>query len=354
MIKNLSVVALSTFIFISSDYNVFSKEKSITIDNNNLYSDESMMKEAYKAFSTGNYEKASFLYSKLSKKFPNNDDYIISLAHSLFMNKNYKDAYSKYNFLVNNSGNNNYVSQSSTKMSEINNILKNNKKSALVNKSVSIQKETENKKNIVTIEEDEKDNYLCNKNDPTILNDETESFRRWEKEDLPIKVFIPLPPAKFNLDNPEKYIQWIKTSMQRWSSKIPALVKYTYVNSPSKANITVNWNDYFTDDSWGNAQLPHYDSKLKRRVSTINMAVRAKLSDKEVFFSEIEFIQVATHEVGHALGLAHSYKSYGNDDIMYPSYRSMIPGSEPDITQRDINSLVKLYSLKRENHYKCN
>lgn len=354
MIRKYFSFALSVTLILSSGYQAFSQDESYTIDNESLYSNEAMVRNASKAFNIKNYQKASFLYSRLSKKFPKNEEYLMKLADIFFITKDYDNAYQKYYLVIKYSKNNLYVNRAEKKIKEIDSLIKNkeekdlkDKKDIITNKDIIIRK-------VIELVEDEKDNYLCNEKDPSIFGNHTdESFRRWEKEDLPIKIYIPLPSSEFNISDPEKYVQWTKNSLQRWLDKVPSLIKYIYVDSPDQANVKVIWSNYFKDESWGRAQMPYYDETLKRKLSNINLAIRAKLSDKQVFFSEPEFMQIATHEVGHTLGLAHSYKSYDNNDMMYPSYRSMIPGSEPDITQRDINSLQKLYSLDRKNIYKC-
>lgn len=346
--KKFNVFSMSVLIISSLCLTVNSQEQAITIDNTKLYSEDLMKKNALKALKKNDYKKVIFLYSKLLSKFPHNDFYLIGLADAMYLDKDYTGAYQKYNDIVKNSYNPEYVKQSNSRIKEIDKILKELKKKPVVKKKTDIEPK------LVLFKEDDTDNYLCNPSDPTIFTDENKNtFRRWEKEDFPLKIYIPKVPEDFDVPDSNRYIEWTKHSLQRWVDKLPQLFKYVYVDSPENANVIVNWNNYFKDESWGRAQMPLWNAEKKRRISIVNLAVRAKLSNAEVFFSEAEFLQIATHETGHTMGLAHSYKAFGNDDIMFPAYRSTIPGSEPDITQRDINSLVRLYSLNNENNYKC-
>lgn len=344
--KKYKISFLSTLIILSSiNYQAFSKEKTFTIDNNSLYPEKSMKRDAFDAFESKNYSKAKLLYEKLYKKFPNNEYYLFSLANSMFILKDYKNAYDKYSLLINMSENQEYVIESNKKIKEILKIIKLNKNNP---KATNLTK-----KNII-IQEEPENNYLCNKSDPTIFTDNmNETFRKWEKEDLPLKIYIPKIPTSYQIEDQNKYTEWFKKSIQRWTESIPNFISYIFVDNESNANVIINWSNYFQDESWGLAQMPHIDSEKNKRISNINLAVRAKLSNGEFLFSESEFVQIVTHELGHTFGLAHSYRQQGNDDIMFPTYRSRIPGNEPNITQRDINSLKKLYSLSRNNNYIC-
>ncbi|MFN8577534.1 MAG: matrixin family metalloprotease [Candidatus Sericytochromatia bacterium] len=344
--KKYNILLLSSFfIALSINYTSFSKEKIISINNDNLYPEKTMKRDALDAYESKNYAKAKLLYEKLIKKSPDNYYYHFNLANSLFMNKDYKNAFDKYIYVIKKSDNEEYVIESTKKLKEIIKVLKNNLKNKKENVIV---------KNTMYVNDEADKYYICNESDPTIFTDEEDNtFRRWEKEDLPLKIYISKIPDSYNVENPEKYYEWFKKSIDRWRDKIPNSISYSYVDNESKANIIVNWKNYFNSSVWGEAQLPLIDPNKNKRLSIINLAVRAKLSNGEFPFSEPEFVQIVTHEFGHTLGLAHSYPSAGNDDIMYPQYRTRIPGNEPDITQRDINTIKILYSLDKNINYKC-
>lgn len=343
--KKYNLLFLSLLISFSSNYKALSSEKVLTIDNNNLYPENTMKKDANKAFEIKNYSKAKLLYERLYKKSPHNYYYLLRLADSFFMMNDYNNAYNNYIKVIKDSENNDYILHSKKKIKEINDIAKKLKNKIKINK--------EDKKTI-GISDDENNNYLCNSSDPTIFKDElNNTYRRWEKEDMPLKIYIPKIPEEYQVEDSMRYSDWIKKSIDRWMGKIPSFISYTFVDNIDKANVIVNWSNYFKDNSWGVAQMPHIDTEKNKKISNINLAVRAKLPYGEFFFSEPEFLQIVTHEFGHTLGLAHSYNLPGNNDMMYPKYQSRIPGSEPDITERDINTLKKLYSLDPEINYVC-
>ncbi len=364
MNKKPFVIIITVLSLLSVTTNdVYSKNKTLTLDNKNLYSVDSLKKDAKQALKNKDYKRAAFLYGQLVGKLPGNDEMLISYAYSLFMNGDLQEASVQFNKVKDHSTNQKYIEYALASLDEIEKINKKESDSKEIKIVVNvapraiIKKQKEEK--FIEIDNNKKEHYLCNESDPTIFEDKLgETFRRWEKSEMPIRVYIPTTPKSYNVEDPAKYISLVKKSMIRWSEKVPA-ISFVYVPTMNIANIIVNWVDYFEDEgTWGLTSLPVYSKKLKRRLSLLNLAIRAQpgtatFTDNAIAFSDEEFVEIATHEVGHALGLAHSYHSRDNEDIMVPSYRSTLPSYRAEITQRDVNSLTKLYSIPADSVCKC-
>lgn len=222
------------------------------------------------------------------------------------------------------------------------------------NKKIKVNVSNEPNRPLVELNSNDTSNYLCNGDQSTIFLDESGSyFRRWEKNELPIKIYISEPDSIFNVKEPREYVDTVKKAFLRWGEKVPNL-KFNFVESKSNANITLKWIEFFTPESghgnaWGLAQLPEYSTKLKKRMSEITFAVKTQpgsgISGTSVFFSQEELLQIATHEVAHSLGLVHSFEIRNNPDIMSTSYRAGYPLYTVDISDRDVASMKKLYSF---------
>lgn len=345
MKMKLLILIITSLVFIdgmSFSSNVYSKD--ISIDNNSLYSTDSLRIKANQAAGNKEYKKAAFLFQQLVKKLPNDEELRLKLAFVLLMNKDYKAAAGQFEKIKKTSKNSKYINYAKKQLNVIASLEK-----SKVKEINPVAEAGEDKIKLVEIDEPGKDNYLCNKDSSTIFEDG--SFRRWEKEDLPVKVYIPPIPESFAVKDPEKYINIVKYSMQKWSEKAPKFISFKFVANSSEANININWIETFKDEStWGLASMPNYIKAMKKRVSTINLAVKAQagsaaFTNEPVFFSDDELSGLIIHETGHSLGLAHSYKDRNNIDIMAPNYHISFPGVKPEITERDINTLKLLYSF---------
>ncbi|GIW23513.1 MAG: hypothetical protein KatS3mg068_2520 [Candidatus Sericytochromatia bacterium] len=339
MIKK--IISVIYILIILSNLSV--AQKVIEINNNTLYSESKIKKEYQKAIKNNDYIRASSLFEKILKIEPKESNKF-QYAELLYKAKKIDEAYKQYEFIYKQTKNNNYKLKALLRMKNISFIKDNSK---ILNKN----------KPILLIKNDSENHYLCNPSSPTIING---SVFRWDKSDFPIKVYIPEPNKNFNLDRaPSDYIKYVKKALSNWEITSRDLVKFEITNIESEANIIVNWINYFeNEDTWGKANFPIFMKEFNKKVSFLYLAVRAQpgtaiYTEKSVLFSEKELIEIITHEIGHSLGLNHSFAYKGNEDIMTPYLYSKMPGYISKITNRDINTLYNLYSLPDNNIYKC-
>lgn len=176
--------------------------------------------------------------------------------------------------------------------------------------------------------------------------------RRWLPSELPIKVYI--PPVPYVTPNPKIYIPLVQQAFLSWTKVAPAL-RFSFVDQPDQAQIKIDWKEHFPEDerAWGRANypIPQYNRsrQLTSHRSTIFLAIKAQpgtgMALRATLFSYDELLAVATHEVGHALGLTHSKNP---NDIMSQYIYKYFAESKWAISQRDINTLYILYGLPKQ------
>lgn len=123
----------------------------------------------------------------------------------------------------------------------------------------------------------------------------------------------------------------LETALDRWRG-LGIGLSFRVVDDSTQADIAVHWIEKFDLDRSGQADVQwSHDGTI--RFARVTLAVQADdgrpLSDRELAI-------VATHEVGHALGLPHSGRT---TDVMFPTAR--VDG----ISDRDRATITLLYSI---------
>ncbi len=154
-------------------------------------------------------------------------------------------------------------------------------------------------------------------------------LRRWDnRQTAPIRVwFAPTHAANFQ----PAFLDAIKKAFGTWvAAGVP--VRFDFSGDSTNAEVTVKWRIQFeiertgqTDVTWD--ENGHIESVVMTLATFDPSGRQMERSDIEV---------VATHEVGHVLGLGHSKDS---TDIMFPTAKVR------DLSDRDVRTVLLLYQL---------
>jgi hypothetical protein len=155
------------------------------------------------------------------------------------------------------------------------------------------------------------------------------TLRRWEnRTTAPIHVwFAPTHAANFQ----PAFIVAIKSAFGQWTSAgVP--VRFDFDGDSTNAEVTVKWRIQFEIERTGQTDVT-WDENGHIQGATITLAT---FDPKGRPMDPDDIRIVATHEVGHLLGLDHSKDS---TDIMFPTAKVR------DLSDRDVRTVMLLYQL---------
>jgi len=154
-------------------------------------------------------------------------------------------------------------------------------------------------------------------------------LRRWEnRQTAPIRVyFAPTHAANFQ----PAFVNAIKSAFDLWTSAgVP--VRFDFDADSTNAEVTVKWRIQFEIERTGQTDVTWDDNgNIQSAVVTL-----ATFDPKGRPMDADDIRVVATHEVGHLLGLDHSKDS---TDIMFPTAKVR------DLSDRDVRTVLLLYQL---------
>lgn len=175
-----------------------------------------------------------------------------------------------------------------------------------------------------------KDNYLTH----VITNGKIVHF---STQKMPLKVYI---SNGFNIGGWSSSMkQAVSIAMRRWQSASRGKVSFVQTTNASQADITVRWQKNFSDNILGVSPFQSVGDTIIR--SDITLAVYYPNSDQPIPYNEL--VTIATHEMGHAIGLK-GHSPYPQDVMYYSTSHS----GDQALSQRDINTIGMLYKLNAD------
>ncbi|MBU5537582.1 MAG: matrixin family metalloprotease [Candidatus Aenigmatarchaeota archaeon] len=159
---------------------------------------------------------------------------------------------------------------------------------------------------------------------------------RWNH--FPLTVYM---QTDFIKQKPE-YATNFREALNIWQTATKNLVEFSMVTSP-EADLTVEWVPDLKEkalDTLGNTDIKFINVSGFGLIQKAKIQLLTKTNNKQL--SETDMINLALHEIGHALGLSHSNDE---NDIMYPTLT--IPTKEiKSISQKEIQKLQEIYAIK--------
>jgi len=161
---------------------------------------------------------------------------------------------------------------------------------------------------------------------------------RWPASLMPLKVYLKsgtgVPFYK------EQYNDILKRAFSDWANASSGKVKVAFVDSAVDANISCSWTSdpaqLANAAESGETQLALNSKGIVRATIvflTVPLVAALPITDNRLRVT-------CLHEVGHALGLTGHTRN--PDDIMF--FSSRISDDPRDLSQRDKNTLVRLYT----------
>jgi predicted Zn-dependent protease len=172
---------------------------------------------------------------------------------------------------------------------------------------------------------------------------------RWPKSAMPLNIFI--KPGDTTDGFRPIFITLLEQAFSEWAASAQNRIRFELTNDPSKAQIVCDWtsdkNDMTKLTEGGHALVIPDGHNIQR----VQITILTKTIGEESL-SDQYFKRVALHEIGHSLGITDH--SPNPNDMMYgnPPYTT----TNCTLTDRDINTLIDLYSLDQEtmNHRTIN